>query len=264
MAETRRTLTACAVILALTAAGGAGAPALPAALMQDVRASLFAQADQALEQARAAKADVLAPKTFGAAMRQYTAAEDDLKRGRDLDRIRRALLAATDGFRKATEATKLAEVTLTAAIAGREDARNAEASKFAGRTWIEAEKKFEEAARELEDGDVNGARRRGGEAERIYRDAELAAIKANYLNETLELLRQAEREDVDDRAPQTFRRASELAARAEKLLTENRYDTDEARVLAQEAKREARHALYLAQKVREIDRGGEKGAEAIL
>jgi OOP family OmpA-OmpF porin len=217
---------------------------------QEIRETLFRTADQARAAAEAARAGLLAPEAWNEAMELYRRAEQDLERGRDLNDIRGRLERATQYFRQATEATELARVTFANTLAAREDAVNAEAATFAPEPWRDAEERFEDAARELEDGDVNGARRESDRALQGYREAELAAIKANYLNETWALLEEAEALDVDDRAPITLRRARDLVASAEQLLTENRYDTDEARSLAQEAKREAQHAIYLAQSIR--------------
>jgi outer membrane protein OmpA-like peptidoglycan-associated protein len=47
-------------------------------------------------------------------------------------------------------------------------------------------------------------------------------------------------------------RARDLVTEAEKELNENRYDTDKARILARQAKREARHALYLGSTIKEM------------
>ncbi len=234
-----------------------GALALPveaAASVQDVRSTIFQTADKELESAKAARADVLAPKSFNEGMKSYREAERRLERGRNLRDIQRELDRAIQFFRKATEVTALANVTLKAALAARDDAENAEAASFASEEWVDARDKFEEAARKLEDGDVNGARRRADEAEQRFRAAELAAIKANYLNETWQLLEYAERIKVDDRAPKTLQLAQSLVNQAERQLNENRYDTDEPRALAQEAKREARHAVFLAGKVEELRR----------
>jgi outer membrane protein OmpA-like peptidoglycan-associated protein len=98
----------------------------------------------------------------------------------------------------------------------------------------------------LEDGDVNAAIKRAGEAEKLFRQAELEAIKLNYLNETLTLLQQAEEFKVDDYAPETLAKAVHLVTQAERELNENRYDTDVARSLARQAKYEAEHAIYLS------------------
>jgi outer membrane protein OmpA-like peptidoglycan-associated protein len=111
---------------------------------------------------------------------------------------------------------------------------------------------FCESAKKLEEGDVNGARKRSNDATEQLRVAELAAIKANYLNEAWELMEEAKRKDVKDRAPKTILNAELLIKNAEKELNENRYDTDVARSLAQEAVYEVKHALYLSSIIKEM------------
>jgi outer membrane protein OmpA-like peptidoglycan-associated protein len=80
----------------------------------------------------------------------------------------------------------------------------------------------------------------------MFRDAELTAIKAQYLSQTRALLAEAEQARVPRVAPRTYERARSLLAEAERELNENRYDTDLPRSLAQQANYEARHAIYLA------------------
>ena len=86
----------------------------------------------------------------------------------------------------------------------------------------------------------------------MYRDAELIAIKAQYLNETRQLLKDADRARVGRYAPVTLTKAQQLLADAERELNENRYDTDLPRSLAQQANYEARHAIYLSEVVRKV------------
>ena len=85
-----------------------------------------------------------------------------------------------------------------------------------------------------------------------YRDAELIAIKAQYLTETRNLIEQADRARVERYAPITLGRARQLLSDAERELNENRYDTDLPRSLARQANYEAKHAIYLSEIVREI------------
>src|SRR5262249_15011472 len=84
------------------------------------------------------------------------------------------------------------------------------------------------------------------EAEKMFRDAELTAIKAQYLSQTRALLAEAEQARVPRLAPATFAKAQQLLAQAEMELNNNRYDTDLPRSLAQQANYEARHAISLA------------------
>jgi len=75
--------------------------------------------------------------------------------------------------------------------------------------------KIREAAGELEDGDVNNAIKKADEAERMYRKAELDAIKSYYLDGTRALWVQAEQLDVKDRAPKTLKLTRALVKKAE-------------------------------------------------
>jgi outer membrane protein OmpA-like peptidoglycan-associated protein len=230
--------TATALLLGLLAVG--------ALAQQGLRETLFAQTDEALKAANDARANILAPKNYADAAKRYRDAEDKLGRGRSIESIKKDLDAAAQSLRLAVDATRLAGVTLTSAIQARNDAEEASASSFAAKQWKEAEEKFASAATRLEDGNVNAARSRASDAEKLYREAELAAIKANYLDETRRLIAQAKKDRVERDAPMTLAKAESLLSRAEKALSENRYDTDEPRSLARQAKYEVKHAIHLA------------------
>ena len=213
---------------------------------EDLRANLFGDADSALEQARAANAELLAPEAFARGTEAYAVAEADLARGRNMERIRTSLASSTRAFIEAREAAEIANVTLASVIKTRDDATNASAATFAPELWAEASESFDSAARRLETGDIRGARGRADEAEALFRDAELTAIKAQYLSQTRALLAEADQARVSRLAPRTYEKARALLADAERELNENRYDTDLPRSLAQQANYEARHAIYLA------------------
>ena len=235
-----------------------------AAEQQDIKASLFKEADKYLQQAKQVRAELLSPTNVGEAMKFYQDADKDFQKGKNLEEIRKKLRASVAYFTKAIEATKLAEVTLANSIKGRTDAEQAGAPEFSSKTWSEAESKFNEAARELEGGDINDAKKRSGEAETLYRNAELEAIKANYLNDTWTLLKKADEQDVRKFAPATLKQAQDFIASSEKELNENRYDTDVARSLARQAKYEAQHALYLSQVIRDLRDNKEKMEDYLL
>lgn len=221
---------------------------------ESLRETLFEEAKDTLVEANRAKAPYLAPISYAAGAEHYKRAEELLERGGNIDRIRSELAKAVKEWRSALAATKVAEITLTNAIQAREDARSAEAENYASDAWEEGEESFRDAARRLEGGSLRAAQRQAGRAETQFRAAELAAIKANYLNETRELLERAERLDADRHAPQTFEKASSLLAEAERELTENRYDTDRPRSLAQDAKHQANLAIYLAENLKRVER----------
>ena len=219
---------------------------------QELRSALFEDADERLEAAREAEAELLAPISFRRGLDAYEDAEEDLARGRNIERIRSGISQSIAGFDAAIEASEIARITLASLIKTRDDALNANAPTFAGAQWVEAEELFNSAARRLEGDDIRSARSRAEEGEVLYRDAELIAIKAQYLSDTRALLAQADQQRVDRFAPRTLALAQSLLEQAERELNENRYDTDFPRSLAQQANYEARHAIHLANLIREM------------
>ncbi len=223
------------------------------ALAQDIKETLFKDAKTALENAKKVNADILAPTNFNKAMELYKEAGSDYASGSNLEDIREGLKKATTYFNIASKATKLANVTFETCIKARKDALKAEADKNNKELWKQAEDTFIDAAEALEDGDVNDAKETAGEAEKLFRDAELKSIEVNYFQSTRNLLKDADDKDVVDNAPKTLALATKLLKEAKAKLTKNRYDTDEPRNLAKQAKYEAKHAMFLDQYARKVD-----------
>jgi outer membrane protein OmpA-like peptidoglycan-associated protein len=221
------------------------------ALAQDeLRNTFFKEADAAKAAAEAADASYLAPRSFERGMSEYNAAESALERGRNIETVR-------------SNAAELAKTALAQAMKSRQAAANALAPKLSPDIWNEAQRKFSDAVRTLERGDLKNAKRREDEATSLYRDAELVAIKAQYLDDTRKLLADADRARVGRYAPITLNKAKQLLANAERELNENRYDTDLPRSLAQQANYEARHAIYLSEIVRKV-RDRDLSAEVLV
>jgi OOP family OmpA-OmpF porin len=226
-------------ILLLVIGGGALAT-------QPIKEQLFQEANAALQAAQLAQASVYAPNTYERAMKYYRSAGDRFERGKNLDSIRAGLASATEYFKQATELSRTTRLSLAALIKTRDDAHKVGAPGYAPDLWRQAEQNFSKAVLELERGAPEPAKQRAAEADRSYRDAELVAIKAVYLNDARALIARAEKEKIYKQAPKTLAHAQTLLQQAEKALTDNRYDTDLPRSLAQQAKHEAQHALYLA------------------
>ena len=218
----------------------------------ELRKTFFKEADAARAAADAADAELLAPRSYERGLKEYTDAEYALDRGRNIETVRSNAADAAAYFNTAAEKAQLAKTSLALAMKSRQDAANARAPELSAELWTQAQRKFSEAIRLLERGDLKGSERRKIEATTLYRDAELVAIKAQYLNETRRLLQDADRARVGRYAPITLGRAKQLLADAERELNENRYDTDLPRSLAKQANYEAKHAIYLSEVVRKV------------
>ena len=235
------------LVLALTLSVGVGVFA-----QDELRRTFFKDADAAKAAADAANAELLAPRSYGRGLKEYRDAERALQRGSNIEYVRSNSAQAATQFRTATEAAELASTALAQVMKSRQDAANAKAPELSSDIWQKAQRKFGDAIRILERGDLKGAKRREIEATSLYRDAELIAIKAQYLSETRRLLANADRARVGRYAPLTLGKAKQLLADAERELNENRYDTDLPRSLARRANYEAKHALYLSEIVRRV------------
>lgn len=232
---------------------GAFVLAAGSAVAQDeLRKTFFKEVDAALAAADAANAKLLAPDGYEDGMKDYEAAESGLSRGRNIEYVRDKAADAEAHFKKATEVATLAKTVLSQVMKSRQDAANAKAPQLSVDLWDDAQQEFGYAIRYLERGDLKNAKRKDIEATSLYRDAELVAIKAQYLTETRTLLANADRARVGRYAPITLGRAKQLLAEAERELNENRYDTDRPRNLARQANYEAKHALYLSEVVRDV------------
>jgi OOP family OmpA-OmpF porin len=227
---------------------------IPTVLAQDAKTLMFVEATKARDEAAAVDAKTYSPTYFESGLKYYNQADDDYKKGKNLENIRQDLKMAVVSFLKAKESTKLFTTNLSECISARNDAKAVEGPQNRKKEWENAESIFFQAVKTMEAGDLEGAKSKADKAVKIYREVELESIKANYLDETRALLDQAKNEDVKKRAPMTLSKAIELTDKAEKQLAENRYDTDEVRQLAQEAKYEAQHALYLSNYIKDLQK----------
>jgi len=218
----------------------------------ELRKTFFKDADAALAAADEVNAKLYAPKSYESGMKEYRDAENGLARGRNIDYVRSNAADAVRYFKTARDTASLAQTALAQAIKSRQDGANAQAPRLAPDLWDDAQQKFQRAIQLMERGDLRNAKRREVEATSLYREAELVAIKAEYLSETRRLLADADRARVGKYAPLTLGKAKLLLADAERELNENRYDTDLPRNLAVRANYEAKHALYLSEIVRQV------------
>jgi OmpA-OmpF porin, OOP family len=229
-----------------------------------VRPELFNDADKILKEARDKNAPVYSPTNFEHGMKYYDDATDLAKRGKGDEDIKDKLKDAVTSFTKSIESSARTEATLLNVIAARHDAEKAGAWKYSPKSWDLAEEQFKNAASEIEDNDPESAKEKAGKAESMYRTTELEAIEASYLAPARQLLNQADDANVADNAPITLENAHKLVKQVETLLQQNRYDTDEAKLLAAQAKYEAAHAIYLDEAARKLSKERKTMEEILL
>ncbi|MGB5737660.1 MAG: hypothetical protein WBM40_24800, partial [Thiohalocapsa sp.] len=244
------TTTSRLVRLLLVAACLAGAQ--QGVAQNELRETFFKDADAALVRADRLDAELLSPRNYERATKAYADAEDGLARGRNIEYVRDKAGEAEENYVAAAKAAEMAKTVLSQVMKSRQDAANARAPELSADLWEKAQREFGSAIRYLERGDLKRAKRLDIEATSLYRDAELVAIKAEYLSDTRRLIADAERARVERYAPKTLLQAKSLLAEAETELNENRYDADRPRSLAKQANYQAKHAIYLSEVVRDV------------
>ena len=229
----------------------------------ELRRTLFKEADAALKIAEDNEAAVYAPATFATGMNSYKKAEDELQKGDEIKGIQKKITAAADSFTKAAELAQRSMAFFSSVITARNEAKQTEAEQYAADIWKKAETQLGEAIKVLEAANDTSARAKGVETETAYREAALASIKLQCLGETRALLKKAEESGVKKNAPITFERANRTLQKAEKTLEENPRDSDTARKLASQAQDEIHHAIYLSQTISRLS-AEKKTLEEIL
>lgn len=220
---------------------------------QQTKKSLFMQADKAMLNAKEMQADLLVPTEYNKGVENYKDAENYYIKKRGIEKVESSLVEAANYFNRSADFSVSARLVFANSLNARADALSAGANKFAKETWLDAEEAFNNAAKELEKGDRDDSYKYSTEAIELYRKAELSSIKTDLLNETRTLLEKADDANVDRSAPKTLKRSRELLVETEKELESNRYDMDYPRILAKQAKYEARHAIFLRSIILDID-----------
>lgn len=234
------------------------------AMAEGVEESLLSNLENELLLARQQQMPLLAPESWEKAIRANTSARDAFAHNRPSPTIRKSIDQAMAALASARETMRLGRVTFESVLSSRTSALSAGADKLAAKTWTEGEEQFHKAALSLEHNRPDKAQTLAAAALQSYRAAELDAIKGVILRDARNLLAQADEEKVERYAPKTLALARASLADAESSLVEDRYDTDRPRLLAQQAKEQASHALHLAAVIKGVDNDDRRFEEVLL
>ncbi len=219
---------------------------------QAIRGQLFGKIEDMIKKAKSENVNILSPSTFDKGYEKYQEALANFKKGGNLEKIRSQITEAQNYFKKAFEFADLAKLSFGQAIASRNDALSANADKLANKLWKKAEEKFRDAMEEMEDNDLKSAKEKAGDAEKIYREAELIAIENHLLNPARALLKKAKKEKAHKYAPRTYKLAQLYIDSTIIDLQSNRYEKIKSKYYSEMAKYEASHAAYLASVVKKL------------
>jgi len=214
--------------------------------------ALFGPQRAAIEAAKKEQVDVLAPGSFAQAALSLADAEKDYDKARKLDKIREKISQSQSALTQAGKLAQTSRTVLATPLKARDDAVAAQAAKYAAAAWKTAADRFTEAATQVEKGSIPPAQKRGAESEVLLRESELLAIKGSILGEAQALIAKADAAKVADFAPRSLAAAKKYLSQGEAEIARNRYDSDVPRSLAAQSIYEARHALFLAETIAQL------------
>ncbi|OGU67762.1 MAG: hypothetical protein A2279_04270 [Stygiobacter sp. RIFOXYA12_FULL_38_9] len=188
---------------------------------------------------------VFAEQDFKKAEELLADAEELIKENQKPEKAIEYLNQAIELYKKAIEIAKGKSPNFSSLMKTRELVLIHGLSESTLKIWKEAEENFVSANEEFEDKDNEGVTKYSNLAEKLYKDAELVAIKDQYLLNVKAALAKAEDNKLEKYTPKTITKIKQYIADAENVLTANRYDTLAAKKILNSALYEINHGVYM-------------------
>ena len=208
--------------------------------------------------------NVFAPKVFEKAFEEFQKAKkavDDNKKQKDIDKYTDKSREYLDNALKAADVAKL---SLEQYLEPRRKARTAKAYSIVPLLYDKAEGQFLKATEKVESGNVKDGLKEAAQASPLFDQAELEAIRKEILDPADKLIFEAEKDDAVKYAPSTLDKARSARARADAIITQNRYNRADAMKEEKLAEYEARHASNIALSVRSLNRNDQAWEKLML
>jgi outer membrane protein OmpA-like peptidoglycan-associated protein len=234
---------------------GCGKKEMDANAIQAKEASrqvLFKNADASLKNADTKAAVLFAPELYNEGLDEYKTAAKEFDNDEELAVIEKKLAKAQEKFDTAAEISDKSAVYFKSTKTARDDAEKAGAVNLGAENWLNAEKSFRMAIEAYQDGKTEKADTYSREAEQLYRDAELNAIKAAHLGDVNKEIARLQDLGKKNNAPKILKKAEKLSNSVSDELDRQRYDNETAKKLTAEAEYEVKHAAFVNDKVKSI------------
>lgn len=219
---------------------------------QSLREPLFNATEKLMAQVQAEQANLLSPINYKNALDKYQQAAEDFNKGKRIRDIEEKLKQVQQLLTGCLKIGKLGSVTFATSIKAREDALAANAPEYAQQYYDRAEAEFISATRKLEKNDIKGAKKKVPTIDKLYRQAELNAIKVSIIGNVRNLTQQAKDVEADEYTPITYANAFRLLNESEAILNSNRRSESSAKEKAEQAELEAKHAIFLTRQIKRL------------
>jgi OmpA-OmpF porin, OOP family len=217
-----------------------------------------------MDSARVMEVDIFAPEMFKKAAQYYGEASTYVRQNKNQKTIDDKVAQAREYVENGLKATEVARLSLQEYLEPRNKARAAKASVLVPLLYAKAEEQFVKATAKVESGDVKGGLKEAEKSGPLFDIAELEAIRVDVIGDADKLIEKAVVDEAEKYALSTLDKARTAQAKANAIITANRYNRAEAEVEAARAEYEARHAGNIAQSVRSLNRNDQAWEKLML
>jgi outer membrane protein OmpA-like peptidoglycan-associated protein len=217
-----------------------------------------------IDSARVLEADVFAPKTWKKATEAYTKASEAIDLGKKQKSVNKYVDESREYAENAIKATEVSKLSLAEYLEPRDKAKTAKAATLVPKLYFKAEDRFKKATAKVESGDVKGALKEADKSSPLFDAAELEGVRADILGPADRLIEKAAADGAGKFALSTLDKARTARTKGNAIVTNNRYNRDEATVEAKRAEYEARHASNIALQVRSLNRNDQAWEKLML
>ncbi|MBU0985526.1 MAG: OmpA family protein [candidate division Zixibacteria bacterium] len=250
----RGTLIALAILFGFLS----GNPATAADLAE------FNELQAVIDSAQVLEVGVFAPKTWEKGIKKFAEAQQAVDQGKNQKTLNQKVSESREFVESAIKATEVCKLSLQEYLDPRDRARTAQAPTLVPELYAKAEDQFMKATEKVESGDVKNGLKEAEKARPLFDTAEIEAIRTNVLGAADRLIERAIADEADKFALSTLDKARTARQKADAIITNDRYNRDDAVDEAMRAEYQARHASNIAQSVRSLNRNDQAWEKLML
>jgi outer membrane protein OmpA-like peptidoglycan-associated protein len=217
-----------------------------------------------MDSAKVMEADIFAPKAWKKTAESFRKAEQSINANKKQKDVNKNVDRAMEYVENAIKASEVGKLTLKEYLDPRDKAKKAGAPVHVPEIYMKAESQFIKATAKVESGNVKGALKEAEKSSGLFDIAEMEAVRVDILGKADRLIKKAEADDAAKYAVSTLDKARTARRKADAILVNDRYNRIEAKVEADRAEYEARHATNIALSVRSLNRNDQAWEKLML
>ncbi|MGE5086159.1 MAG: OmpA family protein [Bacillota bacterium] len=209
----------------------------------------ISRTEDMVNEARQQQLDVLSPKNFKSAENALAKAKEYKAENKSTDKILEQVAYSRAWLAEGKSKAEIAIESIGDIRDARAGAMKAQANTLFPKEWDKAGKELEHITKDIENGSLKSADKKGTDIVAKYRQLERDAVSATYLGKADANISDAKKKGADIKAPKTYGVAKMRYNETEKIIAKDPRNTDLISRSAQIANRESYHLTEVLAKV---------------